>query len=346
MRKLYREFFYIPKYGKIREKVMLTRVVSTVAIIVFCLAAMGITAYAYFSYDITSARNKIQAANFETNVNIQITDENGESVEVITSNYKSHVATLKANTKYFITLKPTQKSTATTGFVIVTAEGCEDRYHTQQLGKDGSGNTDTVTFYLVLGADTKVTFLAHWGTSSYYGYNSDSDQYIKQGETVQIPVNGLTATDNNGEDNSTETKDPETTTPTEIVHTVASGESLYKIAELYNTTVARIVAHNNIENANSIQVGQIIKIPPTEWVMPENTTPKPTEPVETTPPTTETTKPVETTPPATSEPAGTEEPSATESTTPATTLDPTESIATTEPQSEETTDATTTEANS
>ena len=333
MRKLYREFFYIPKHGKIREKVMLTRVISMVAVIVVCLAAMGITAYAYFSYDITSARNKIQAANFETNVNIQITDENGEAVDVITSNYKSHVATLKANTKYFITLKPTQKSTATTGFVIVTAEGCEDRYHTQQLGKDGSGNTDTVTFYLVLGADTKVTFLAHWGTSSYYGYKSDSEQYIKQGETVQISVNGLTGTDNNGEDNSTETKDPDTTSPTEVVHTVASGESLYKIAELYNTTVARIVAYNNIENANSIQVGQTIKIPPTEWVMPENTTPKPTDPVETTPP-------------ATSELAGTEEPGATESTTPATTTEPTESIATTEPQSEETTDATTTEANS
>ena len=335
MRKLYREFFYIPKYGKIREKVMLTRVITTVAVIVFCLAAMGITAYAYFSYNVTSASNKIQAANFETNVNIQITDENGESVEVITSNYKSHVATLKANTKYFITLKPTQKSTATTGFVIVTAEGCEDRYHTQQLGKDGSGNTDTVTFYLILGGDTKVTFLAHWGTSSYYGYNSDSDQYIKQGEIVQIPVNGLTGIDNNGEDNSTETKDPETTTPTEIVHTVASGESLYKIAELYNTTVARIVAYNNIEDANSIQVGQIIKIPPTEWVMPENTTP----------PTTETTTPVETTPPATSEPSGTEAPSTTEPTTPATTPEPTESIATTELQSEETTDATITEAN-
>lgn len=335
MRKLYREFFYIPKYGKIREKVMLTRVVTTVAVIVFCLAAMGITAYAYFSYNVTSASNKIQAANFETNVNIQITDENGESVEVITSNYKSHVATLKANTKYFITLKPTQKSTATTGFVIVMAEGCEDRYHTQQLGKDGSGNTDTVMFYLILGADTKVTFLTHWGTSSYYGYNSDSDQYIEQGETVQIPVNGPTGIDNNGEDNSTETKDPETTTPTEIVHTVASGESLYKIAELYNTTVARIVAYNNIENANSIQVGQIIKIPPTEWVMPENTTP----------PTTETTTPVETTPPATSEPSGTEVPSTTEPTTPATTPEPTESIATTDPQSEETTDATTTEAN-
>ena len=75
MRKFYNEFFYIPKHGKIREKVMLTRIAMTVTIVIMCLAAMSITAYAYFSYNITSASNKIQAANFETNVNIQITDE-------------------------------------------------------------------------------------------------------------------------------------------------------------------------------------------------------------------------------------------------------------------------------
>ncbi len=226
MRKRYNDFFYIPKHGKIREKVILTRIVTTITIVIMCLAAMSFTAYAYFSYNITSACNVIKAATFETNVNIQITDENGEAVEAITSNYKSHVATLKANTTYFVSLKPTDKSTAKTGFVIVTADGCNKSYHTQQLGVDGDKTRQKITFTLVLGADTKVTFLAHWGTSSYYGYNSDSDQYIKQGETVQIPVNGVVASDvqeNNTKEPTTleettpstteTTKPPETTTP-------------------------------------------------------------------------------------------------------------------------------------
>jgi hypothetical protein len=189
--KLYEEFFYIPKHGKIREKVMLTRIAVTVIIMIICIASMSITAYAYFSYNTTSAKSKIQTASFETNVNIQITDENGAAVENITSDYKSHMVTLKANTKYYITLKLTEKSTATTGFVIVAAEGCNEKYHSQQLEKNGSVNVDTLTFYLIVGEDTTVTFLAHWGTSSYYGYMSDSEQYIKQGETVYIPINGV-----------------------------------------------------------------------------------------------------------------------------------------------------------
>lgn len=335
MRKLYREFFYIPKHGKIREKVMLMRVVMTVAITIFCLAAMGITAYAYFSYNVTSASNVIKAATFETNVNIQITDENGEAVEVITSNYKSHVATLKANTTYFVTLKPTDKSTAKTGFVIVTADGCDKSYHTQQLGVDGDITRPQITFTLVLGADTKVMFLAHWGTSSYYGYNSDSEQYIKQGETIQIPVNGVAVSDVQ-DDNTKEPTTSETTTPSEVIHTVAAGESLSKIAELYNSTIERIAVYNNLADPNSIQVGQTLKIPPAEWVIPENTTP----------PASETTKPAETTPPATTEPTDTEETATTETTTPEVSTEPTETTASTETQpEEETTGASATEAN-
>ena len=225
MRKLYREFFYIPKHGKIREKVMLMRVFTTVAVIVFCLAAMGFSAYAYFSCNVASANNVIKAATFETNVNIQIMDENGEAVEVITSNYKSHVTSLKANTKYFVTLKPTEKSTAKTGFVIVTIKGSDNRYHTQQLGQDGENTTESISFYLVLSAEAEVTFLAHWGTSSYYGYESDSEQYVTQGETVQVAVNGVVQP---VESQETETTSEETTstetTPTETTPTDTTAE--------------------------------------------------------------------------------------------------------------------------
>lgn len=190
MGKLFHEYFHIPKNGKIRDKVIIGRLVVTVVATLVCLIVMGLSAYAYFTHDVISANNVIKAANFETNVKIQITDENGEAIQVITSNYKSHLAELKANTKYFITLNPTERSTAQTGFVVVSAEGCDKTYHTQQLGVDGDITRDQITFCLVLGEDTKVTLRSHWGTSSYYGYNSDSEQYIFQGETVLIPVNG------------------------------------------------------------------------------------------------------------------------------------------------------------
>ena len=48
-----------------------------------------------------------------------------------------------------------------------------------------------------------------------------------------------------------------TTTGTYIV---VKGDSLYKIAKRYNTTVKKLVELNNIKNANIIYPGQILKL--------------------------------------------------------------------------------------
>lgn len=220
MRKLYNEFFYIPKYGKIREKVMLARVAMTVVIMVVCLAAMSITAYAYFSHNVTSGSNTIKAASFYTDVTVQITAEDGTVVETITTNtsdHKSHNASLEANKYYTITVKHNERSTAQTGFVIVTAEGCETRYHTQQLGRDGNGNTYTITFKLTPGANTTVTFRSHWGTSSFYSdfkeIGENDERYIIDGEEIKLIVGGVAPSAENGASGETEPAG-ETTTPT------------------------------------------------------------------------------------------------------------------------------------
>lgn len=221
MRKLYNEFFYIPKYGKIREKVMLARVAMTVVIMVVCLAAMSITAYAYFSHNVTSGSNTIKAASFYTDVTVQITAEDGTVVETITTNtsdHKSHCAELLANKTYTITVKHNDRSTAQTGFVIVTAEGCETRYHTQQLGRDGNGNTYTITFKLTPGANTIVTFRSHWGTSSFYSdfkeIGENDERYIIDGEEIKLIVGGVAPSAENGASGETEPAGETTTTPT------------------------------------------------------------------------------------------------------------------------------------
>ncbi len=203
MRKLYDEFFYVPKHGKVREKVMLTRIATTVTVVIMCLAAMSFTAYAYFSCNITSGSGVIKLANFYTDVTVQITDASGNEVEVITSDYISHFANgLKANQAYYVTLKHTDRSTAQTGFVVLTAEGCATRYHTQQLGRDGEGKTETVTFTIVPGADTDVKFYSHWGTSCFYSdfkeINENDERYITQGEEIKLTVGGVAPGSNKG----------------------------------------------------------------------------------------------------------------------------------------------------
>ena len=82
MKKLYEEFFAIPTDGKIPEKVMLTRAVLTVAVILVCLSAMGITAYAYFSHSLISGQNTIKAAGFGVDITIQNIDPTQDPVTV------------------------------------------------------------------------------------------------------------------------------------------------------------------------------------------------------------------------------------------------------------------------
>lgn len=49
-------------------------------------------------------------------------------------------------------------------------------------------------------------------------------------------------------------------TPSKIIYTVKSGDTLSKIAKLYNTTVQSIATQNNIKNVNLIRVGQTLVI--------------------------------------------------------------------------------------
>ena len=208
MRKFYRDFFYIPKYGKVQEKVMLTRVTMTVAIVIMCLAAMGFTAYAYFSCDVTSGFNTIQAANFASKI-VQITDENGQTVEVTKTN-NAYTAELKANEEYSIVLEHADSSTAKTGFVVITADNCSNKYHTQQIGRDSTGKSETLTFQLLPSADTTVTFRSHWGTSSMY------PEFVETGKRSNLYIvnNGHVALfimEEQQEDPSTE--DPVVTPP-------------------------------------------------------------------------------------------------------------------------------------
>lgn len=49
-------------------------------------------------------------------------------------------------------------------------------------------------------------------------------------------------------------------------YTVKSGDTLYTIAEMYNTSVEKLQAYNNIEGT-VITAGSTIKIPPQEYVI-------------------------------------------------------------------------------
>jgi len=198
VKKLYNEFFHISKNEKICEKVLVARVAVIVTTIVFCLAAMSLSAYAHFSYNVSSNTNIISISNFEVNVLIDAIDDNGNVIESVTpetTNFKLHTATMQADKTYRITVNHTDSSTAKTGFLFVSAENCPNSFHTVQIGRNDDGTSKTVSFKMKLTADTKVEFLAHWGTSSYYdayvNNGDDPELYVTEDEQISINVTAL-----------------------------------------------------------------------------------------------------------------------------------------------------------
>ncbi|WP_214737959.1 LysM peptidoglycan-binding domain-containing protein [Exiguobacterium sp. s162] len=120
-------------------------------------------------------------------------------------------------------------------------------------------NTSTNKTYTVKSGDTLYSIARTYGvTVSALAAANNITNYslIYVGQVLIIP-------------GTTVTPPPSTT----VKYTVKSGDTLYKIATMYNTTVAKIAAANNITNVNSIYVGQVLIIP-TTTVTPPTTTVK------------------------------------------------------------------------
>lgn len=194
MRKLYYEFFHIPEHGRIRERVMLTRVVLTTIIMLICLATMSVTAYAYFTYSITSKTNSIKTANFDVRVEIEdVSISNDRSSEI---QIQGHSKTIKLE-KGVYRIQLHKQGTAKTGFCKINAEGGNASFYTQQLGTDintETGERDPFEFEMVITDDTELEILAHWGTAAYYDKETRSQTetpYIEDGDSIVMVINGI-----------------------------------------------------------------------------------------------------------------------------------------------------------
>lgn len=74
-------------------------------------------------------------------------------------------------------------------------------------------------------------------------------QLLKTGDTLMVPVAVAIPSEGTGSSGTART------------HTVKAGDTLYALAIRYGTTVAALVAANNLANPNNISVGQVLVIP-------------------------------------------------------------------------------------
>lgn len=167
MKAFYNEFFHISEDGKIRDKVMLARTAVSVVLMVLCLAAMSISAYAYFSCDVSSDMNTIQSARYDFEI------KNGDTV--LESN--TFICPGAENDTYTFTLTP--NGTANNGYCKIVikekleqSDGTEEKiYYTTQIFKSAEENKDrltTLTLSVQAAGGCEITFIPQWGTSSYF----------------------------------------------------------------------------------------------------------------------------------------------------------------------------------
>lgn len=84
---------------------------------------------------------------------------------------------------------------------------------------------------------------------------------IRPGQKLKLPSTGIPAKAKPVETEPAETTATEPSTSTAQIHKIVSGDNFAKIARKYGVTVADIVAANPKAKANSLQIGQEIKIP-------------------------------------------------------------------------------------
>ncbi len=115
-----------------------------------------------------------------------------------------------------------------------------------------SPDEDSTETYIVQSGDTLYSIARKYNTtvSKLKEYNNLTSDILSVGQILKIKED-----DNNSSDEY-------------ILYTVKSGDNLYKIANANGVTVDRLIEYNNLAS-DILSIGQVIKIPIKEVILPE-----------------------------------------------------------------------------
>ena len=183
MRKLYDEFFYVPKQGNVREKVLVARVAVSVALILLCMAIMNFTAYAYFSCNVSSGLNTIQSAKYDLDITppteLASVADNNVNKNDWTEIYVLDNSGSTEEKNFSFTLAKSENTTAKVGYCKIEIKtdvndannaGDVQRFYTKPIGTyvendiPVTNDSRTVTIAVAPNKTATVTFVAEWGT--------------------------------------------------------------------------------------------------------------------------------------------------------------------------------------
>ena len=252
---------------------------SFIGIAVCAMSLVGLT-FAWFTASAQTEPQKIVASNWKADVSVM---DNDVAVD------------LNANGDYLLdTNKPYTVSVTPigTGSGYCVLEINDKKYYTEQI--KGS----TYELELMIEGDegsVPVTLTTYWG--NYSGKSDVSEGKLTVNVDYVLPhapvitdehlpiepdTNKAPAVESEPVDvvddvteSAPETATPTETTPVETIpgtYTVRSGDTLVSIATKLGTTVEALAAYNEIDDANKITVGQVLNIPPVDYVVPADAT--------------------------------------------------------------------------
>lgn len=192
-------YIIIPKCGTVREKVFMTRIALGLTAIIFCMAALTYSAYAYFSHGVSSNKTTIAAANYTLEYTVMVGDVRPQggvaTVETVTEIAPSDLdGTYKLQPGvYTVKMTKPEASKASTGFCRVEVcdiKGNAVTHYTQQIGKVSPEETQTTRYILieVKNADAFLKLTASWGTCAR------TDMILTNGE-LEFTAEGNTSTE-------------------------------------------------------------------------------------------------------------------------------------------------------
>lgn len=132
-------------------------------------------------------------------------------------------------------------------------------------GQTSGGTVTCPATYTVVAGDTLFRIALRFGLTVQELASANgitNVELISVGQTLKIP-NCTTATTSGGTASGTLKPQGDDTVAAngDILHTVKSGENLFRIALNYGLSWEVVAAYNGITNPNSISVGQVIHIP-------------------------------------------------------------------------------------
>lgn len=207
--------------------------------IVLCMICLAGSTWAWFTAGIQSQPQTMTAANYKITVTVD-----GETVEGSIE--------LEGGTPYSIKLTAGGSAVNFGGYCVI--EGGRTPLYTVSIRP---GNSLSFTFIPETTAD--YTFITKWG--EYTGKATIKD--------------GITVAPGQTDENSTPDLPPEQVGET-AVYTVQPGDTLWDIARAMGASVEQIIQSNDMEDPDSLKIGQQLRVPakapaanPTEQQVPK-----------------------------------------------------------------------------